>query len=119
MLLCSALRAIGYTQIVAAADGAEALRQARGRLIDLVLMDVEMPVMNGFDALKAMRAEPELAAMPVIMVTARADAKFVQTIRPLNVAGYLIKPVTGVALKACIDRAFARGPSGDASVVLG
>ncbi|MEZ5995551.1 MAG: response regulator [Hyphomonadaceae bacterium] len=108
LLICSALRALGYTQVLTAVNGAEALKIVRGRLIDLVLLDVEMPVLNGFETLKAMREEAELAKVPVIMVTARADASFVRAIMPMQVSGYLVKPVTGAALKACIDRVLAR-----------
>jgi two-component system, chemotaxis family, chemotaxis protein CheY len=109
MLVCGALRALGYTQIVAAANGKDALKAMRERTIDLVLMDVEMPVLNGFETLKAMREDPALARIPVVMVTSRADSAFVSSIKPLNVSGYLVKPVTGAALKMCIDRVPARG----------
>jgi len=109
MLVCGALRALGFTQIVAAANGSEALKAMRERTIDLVLMDVEMPVLNGFETLKAMREDAALASIPVVMVTSRADAAFVSSIKPLQVSGYLVKPVTGAALKSCIDRVPARG----------
>jgi two-component system chemotaxis response regulator CheY len=105
MLLCSALRALGHPDIVTAANGAEGLTMLRGRLIDLVLLDVEMPVMGGFEMLTELRADPKLQATPVIMVTARADAGFVQAIQPLNVLGYLVKPVTAAALRSCMARA--------------
>lgn len=103
-LLCSALRALGYTEIVTAADGAEALKFLRGRMIDVMLLDVEMPVMGGFECLRTVRADPQLAATLVVMVTARADEGFVNAIRPLGLRGYLVKPVTAAALKCCLER---------------
>jgi len=108
MLVCSALRSLGFTQIATAANGSDALKALREQAIDLVLMDVEMPVLNGFQALKAMREDAALARIPVVMVTSRADAAFVSSIKPLFVSGYLVKPVTGAALKMCIDRVPAR-----------
>ena len=61
-LLCSALRALGYTEVVTAGDGRQALKILRGRMIDVVLLDVEMPVLDGFETLTEMRADPNLAA---------------------------------------------------------
>jgi YesN/AraC family two-component response regulator len=90
-----------------AVNGADALKIARERLIDLVLLDVEMPVMNGFETLKALRETAGLSALRIIMVTGRADANFVRAIAPLRPSGYLVKPVTAVAIKNAIDRAFA------------
>lgn len=114
LLLCSALRALGYAEVLTAVNGVEALKIARGRIIDLVLLDVEMPLMNGFETLKAMREDPDLGTLRIIMVTGRADANFVRAIAPLRPSGYLVKPVTAVAIKAAIDRAFARtAPPGD------
>jgi two-component system chemotaxis response regulator CheY len=105
MLLCSALRALGCPDVVTASNGVEGLRILRGRMINLVLLDVEMPVMGGFEMLSEVRADPKLQATPVIMVTARADAGFVQAIQPLGVLGYLVKPVTAAALRTCMARA--------------
>ena len=109
-LLCSALRALGYTEVVTAGDGRQALKILRGRMIDVVLLDVEMPVLDGFETLTEMRADPNLAAIPVIMVTSRADVAFVRQIMPLQLAGYLVKPATGAALQTCLTRAFAKRP---------
>lgn len=107
MLLCSALRALGHPDIITATNGVEALKILRGRMIDLVLLDVEMPVMGGLAMLTEVRADPKLRDTPVIMVTARADAGFVQAIQPLGVTGYLVKPVTAAALRACMARVAA------------
>ena len=106
-LLCSALRALGYTEVITAANGSEALKILRGRMIDAVLLDVEMPVMGGLECLRAIRDDPKLVDMPVAMVTARADERFVGAIRPLEPRGYLVKPVTAATLKSCLDRIWA------------
>jgi two-component system chemotaxis response regulator CheY len=103
-LILSALRGLGFVDILTAQNGHEALRMLRGRPIALTFLDVEMPVMGGFDTLKEIRADKELAKAPVVMVTSRADAPFIRAIMPLGVSGYLVKPVTAAALKATIDR---------------
>lgn len=111
MLLCSALRGLGHNDIVVAHDGRQALKILHGRMIDLVLLDVEMPVLGGFETLQEMRADSELARIPVVMVTARADAAFVSSLRALDIAGYLIKPVTAAAIKTAIARALSGPPA--------
>lgn len=102
-LLCAGLRALNYTSVACAADGISALEQLKIRAADLVLLDVEMPRMNGLDTLRAIRSDPGLRALPVIMVTGRADAGFIQQLAGLGVDGYLVKPVTAAALGARIE----------------
>ncbi|HEX7119685.1 MAG TPA: response regulator [Longimicrobiales bacterium] len=63
------LQTAGY-DVVAAADGDEALRRLRGEAFDLVVADVEMPRMDGFALCRAIRADDRLAALPVVLVTA-------------------------------------------------
>lgn len=107
-LLCSALRGLGYTQIVTATDGASALTMLRGRMIDAMLLDVEMPGMGGLECLRTLRGDPEIAHTPVVMVTGRASESLINAIRPLVVAGYLIKPVTATALQAALARIWSK-----------
>jgi CheY-like chemotaxis protein len=57
-------------QVVRACDGEEALRVARARLPDLVLLDLQMPLMGGFDVLRAMRGDPALAGTRIVAMTA-------------------------------------------------
>ncbi len=107
-LLCSALRGLGYTQIVTATDGASALATLRGRTIDAMLLDVEMPGIGGLECLQTVRGDPSIADTPVVMVTGRASESFITAIRPLAVAGYLIKPVTATALQAALARIWSK-----------
>jgi adenylate cyclase len=89
----------GYA-VVTAGDGAEALEKVRALLPDLVLLDIMMPKMDGIEAVKQIKADPLLPFIPVILVTARADAKDV--IAGLESGGddYLTKPVDHAALAA-------------------
>ena len=93
------LESQGY-EVVTAGDGEEALAKARELLPDLVLLDVMMPKMDGIETVKQIKADASLPFIPVILVTARADAKDV--IAGLESGGddYLTKPVDHAALSA-------------------
>src|SRR6516162_7737787 len=93
------LEAQGYA-VATAGDGVEALERIRELLPDLVLLDVMMPKMDGIETLKRLKADPSLPFIPVILVTAKADATDV--IAGLESGGddYLTKPVDHAALSA-------------------
>lgn len=105
-LVMSALRGIGVRTILEAADGQEALDVLARRGADLVLLDAEMPKLDGAGALRVLRMDPTYSAVKVIMMTGRSDAEFVKTILRLGVDGYLTKPVSAMALQAKIVQAF-------------
>jgi adenylate cyclase len=93
------LEAQGY-EVVTAADGVEALEKIRALLPDLVLLDVMMPKLDGIETVKRLKADASLPFIPVILVTAKADASDV--IAGLESGGddYLTKPVDHAALSA-------------------
>jgi len=70
-LLSSALKEAGYA-VVEASDGRQGLGWARSVPVDLILLDIMLPVMSGYDALSALKANPVTAAIPVIAVSAKA-----------------------------------------------
>jgi len=81
-----------------ATDGLEALEKLRGGEVPkerrLVLLDLNMPRMNGIEFLRAVRQDPELAPTPVVVLTTSNDDRDKVEAYNLNVAGYLLKPVT-------------------------
>ena len=90
-LLHHKLSAAGY-EIVAVGDGAAVLECIRKVKPDIVVLDAMMPVMDGFETLRRIKTDPELAATPVVMLTAmRRDADIVEALR-LGAADYLPKP---------------------------
>jgi len=93
------LESHGY-EIITACDGEEALAVIRDKLPDLVLLDIQMPKLDGIATVKQLKADSALPFIPVIMVTARADAKDV--VAGLEAGGddYLTKPVDQAALIA-------------------
>lgn len=101
-LTCAVLRSLGYRNLAVAHDGQEALNLLEKRRPHLVLMDVEMPVLDGFETLGAIRSGPN-ADLPVIMLTSRSDASFVQRAAALKIAGYVIKPTSPNILGARVS----------------
>ncbi|MEO8577091.1 MAG: response regulator [Gemmatimonadales bacterium] len=81
-----------------AGNGLDALAMLRSDEVPkerrLILLDLNMPKMNGIEFLQALRADPELAALPVVVLTTSNDDQDKIDAYNLNVAGYLLKPVT-------------------------
>ena len=81
-----------------AGNGLEALAMLRSGQIPkerrLILLDLNMPKMNGIEFLQALRSDPELASLPVVVLTTSNDDQDKIDAYNLNVAGYLLKPVT-------------------------
>ena len=88
-----ALEEGGY-RTASAADGSEAIRKARELHPDLILMDIVMPGLNGFQATRQLAADPETRTIPVIMVTSKSqESDRVWGLRQ-GAVDYLVKPVT-------------------------
>ena len=87
-----------------ASNGAEAVDQVRGGDFDLVLMDCQMPVMDGYQATAAIRglADPAKSTMPIIALTANAMQDDEQLCRDAGMDGFLAKPYTLAALRATL-----------------
>lgn len=80
----------GYT-VVVAHDGAEALEKIKAERPDLVLLDLIMPKMNGFEVLKAVKADPELFKIPVMVLSNLSQATDEQEVRGLGAVDFLVK----------------------------
>jgi CheY-like chemotaxis protein len=83
----------GY-EVLQATDGGEAVSLAKEHLPDLVLMDVMMPVMTGFDAVRMLREDPATAAIPVVMLSAKSQRAEVQEGMDCGATEYICKPFT-------------------------
>jgi adenylate cyclase len=93
------LESQGY-EVITAGDGEAALAKVREQLPDLVLLDIQMPKLDGIETVKQLKADTALPFIPVIMVTARADAKDVLAGLEAGGDDYLTKPVDQSALLA-------------------
>lgn len=85
------LKLNGY-EVTAVGDGAEAMKRARRDQPDLMLVDWMMPVMDGLQVITALKADPELKRIPVILMTARAQEHDVQAGLAAGATAYLVKP---------------------------
>ncbi len=102
------LRDLEFTNTVEADDGKTALPILQAGGIDFLVTDWNMPVMTGIDLLKAVRSDPELVDLPVLMVTAEAKREQIIMAAQAGVNGYVIKPFTAATLKEKIDKVFER-----------
>jgi CheY-like chemotaxis protein len=82
-------------QCVTAADGLDAVNKAADERPDLVLMDVVMPRMNGFEACKKMRELPATREIPIVLVTTRGEEAYMEAGFTSGCNDYLTKPVNG------------------------
>ena len=98
------LNDLGYSNVTEADDGQTALPMLQAGNFDFLITDWNMPGMPGLDLLKAVRADPKLAKMPVLMLTAEAKREQIIEAAQAGVNGYVIKPFTAVTLKEKIDK---------------
>lgn len=85
-------------ELVTASNGEEAVQKAVALKPDLILLDVVMPKMSGFEALRAIRADAQTSAIPVVMVTTRGEATNVEAGWSNGCTDYVTKPINAVEL---------------------
>ena len=100
----SLLKEIGYTQADEAEDGAVALNMLQHGKFDFVVCDINMPNMNGFEFLKAAKADERLRHIPVLMVTAEARKEDIVLAAQSGAAGYIVKPFTKATLEEKVQK---------------
>ena len=98
------LNDLGYQNVQEADDGQTALPILQAGGIEFLVTDWNMPGMPGLDLLKAVRSDPKLAKLPVLMLTAEAKREQIIEAAQAGVNGYVIKPFTAVTLKEKIDK---------------
>lgn len=102
------LRDLGFTNTSEADDGLTALPMLQSGKYDFLVTDWNMPGMQGIDLLKAVRADANLASLPVLMVTAESKKDQIVEAAQAGVNGYVVKPFTAATLKEKIDKIFER-----------
>ena len=95
-------------QVTATANGEEAYRKAVEVLPDLILLDVRMPRMTGYEACHAIKANPQTAAIPVVFLSAKGQDAEVQTGIEAGAAEYIIKPFSPDQLTESVQAILAR-----------
>jgi CheY-like chemotaxis protein len=79
-------------RVIHAADGGEAVVEARRARPDVILLDIEMPVLDGGAALRRLKADPRTRAIPVVMLTGQSTGSSYRALTDAGCAAYLIKP---------------------------
>lgn len=106
-VVAEVLKKLGFTDITQASNGRTALaRLAENKRIGLVISDWHMPEMDGLELLRAIKANPELAHIPVLMLTAEGQRNNVIDAMQCGAAGYIVKPFTPTALHQRLEKMF-------------
>ena len=107
-LIAYNLKRGGY-DVIEAANGKEAVRVLQKLVPDLIILDVRMPEMNGFQLLELMRKYPKAAAIPVLMLTALSQPSNIDRAIALGVVDYIVKPLDPTVLLAKVKEALSQG----------
>jgi two-component system cell cycle response regulator len=99
-------------EVITASNGQEGLEKATKEKPDLILLDINMPIMNGHEMLERLRSQPDLKSTPVIMLTAYSDRTDVSKAAELGISNYVTKPfdfadLTEKISKTLEDRVFS------------
>ncbi|MFN7836147.1 MAG: chemotaxis response regulator CheY [Burkholderiaceae bacterium] len=102
------LKEVGFNNAEEAEDGVMALTKLRGGGYDFVVSDLNMPNMNGFELLGAIRADAALKHLPVLLVTAEAKKEDIVTAAQMGASGYVVKPFTKAVLEDKLKKILAK-----------
>lgn len=100
------LKQLGFANVDEAENGQEALQKLRSGTFGFVVSDWNMPVMTGIDLLRAIRADEQLKAIPVLMVTAEAQQSNLIEAVQAGVSNYIVKPFTAETMQEKIGKIF-------------
>ena len=98
------LKEMGCANADEAEDGAVALAMLKAQKFDFVVSDINMPNMNGFDLLSAIKKDDTLKHLPVLMVTAEARKEDIVRAARDGAAGYIVKPFTKATLEDKVNK---------------
>jgi two-component system chemotaxis response regulator CheY len=113
------LAGIPIGELYEAGNGREALDVIEDRWVDLILADLNMPVMGGLEMLAKLREDGVLKTIPVIVVSTEGSATRVEELTAMGVAAYVRKPFTPELIRDVVSRALGQSDTTDHSVVLG
>ena len=102
------LRELGFTNSEEADDGSTALPLLKSGKFDFLITDWNMPIMEGIDLVRAVRADDSLRELPILMVTAEARREQIVAAAEAGVSGYIVKPFTAQTLEQKIAKIFER-----------
>ncbi len=97
------LERLGY-DIRTAVDGQKAMESVREKKPDLMFLDLRIPIMNGYEVCRQIKADPELKSIPVIFLTADANVKTNQDFEHVHADGFIVKPFDQEEISKQIDK---------------
>jgi len=107
-ILKNVLKQIGFSKMVEAENGQDALNKLKVGDIGLIVSDWNMPVMQGIELLRTVRADAELKHLPFLMVTAETQKENIIEAVQAGVSNYVVKPFTAEALQRKLEKIFAQ-----------
>ena len=100
-MMCDALEAAGH-KVVVAASGDEGLKLAKLERPDCILLDIMMPGMDGYETCLALKADPELVPIPVLMTSATSDLRVIDQAERVGALSVLPKPIPAEQLQHAV-----------------
>jgi two-component system chemotaxis response regulator CheY len=102
-----ALGAAGH-QVTEAADGAEGVAKAKAAAFNVIITDLNMPVMDGLTMIRQLRAEPAYAGVPILFLTTENDEAVKGEAKAAGATGWIVKPFNPDTLVKVVDKVLAR-----------
>jgi len=97
------LKGAGY-DVLEASDGAEALKVLKGRTVDLVISDINMPNMDGLELTRQLRSQPMFSRTPILLLTTESDPSKKAEGRAAGATGWIVKPFSQDQLLAIVGK---------------
>lgn len=98
------LTGISFGNCLEAANGQEAMAVLENNWVDLILSDINMPVMDGFGLLRAVKSQPSFQDVPVVLITTESNEKRLQEAMRLGAKGYIHKPFTPETVRTLVRK---------------
>ena len=102
-IIVNTLKRAGYTDVIEASDGRDALEKLKTDHINLVITDWNMPQMDGLTLVKALRSSDEFKQLPILMITTRSVREDIVKALKAGVNNYIVKPFSPETLRAKIQ----------------
>lgn len=106
-VLCDELEYVGY-EVISAANGEEAIEKTFTERPDLILMDISIPVIDGWEVTRRLKTDPKTENIPIIALTAHAMAGDAEKAKAAGCDGYIAKPCTPDEVAAKVGHFFPR-----------
>ena len=101
--VAEALTRVGF-QVIEASDGAAGLQRAQQHEFSMIILDVNMPLLNGLEMLERLKQDPKTSGIPVLMLTTEAQRSMIERARQNGAKAWLIKPIKVESLVSTVNK---------------